>query len=108
VSIALLDDAEMSRLHVDHLGDAAPTDVLSFDLRERGARAGEYEAAIAIGVDVARREARRRRLPFEREIALYLVHGLLHLAGFDDHDPRDRARMRRAERRVLARARDPR
>ena len=106
VSIALLDDVAISRLHEAHLGDPATTDVLSFDLRDPASPPGAFDAELAIGFEVAAREARRRGLPLERELALYVVHGLLHLAGFDDRDPRDRARMRAAERRVLARARE--
>ncbi|MEQ1893563.1 MAG: rRNA maturation RNAse YbeY, partial [Planctomycetota bacterium] len=50
----------------------------------------------------ARAVARRRGLLPRRELALYLVHGCLHLAGFDDLEPRARRRMRAAERAVLA------
>jgi len=40
---------------------------------------------------------------FERELVLYVVHGALHLCGFDDHDPDERAAMRAAERSVMGR-----
>jgi probable rRNA maturation factor len=56
-----------------------------------------------VSVERARVEARRRDLSPERELALYVVHGCLHLCGFDDRAPRPRARMRAAERAVLAR-----
>lgn len=102
VSVVLLGDAAMGRLHRRFIGDPEPTDVLSFDLRGPSSAPNAPEAEIAIGVEVAAREAARRRVPAEREVRLYLIHGLLHLSGFDDHDARDRARMRRAERRVLA------
>jgi probable rRNA maturation factor len=95
----------MERLHLEFLGEAGTTDVLSFDLRDRRHRAAPgfpFEAEIAIGVEVAEREARKRRHTVQREVELYLIHGLLHLAGFDDHKPRDRAKMRRAERRILS------
>jgi probable rRNA maturation factor len=105
VSVALLSDASMARLHEEYMGEAGPTDVLSFDLR---GGPGAVDGEIAIGVEVAAREAFRRRLGFQREVDLYLVHGLLHLAGYDDHAPRDRARMRAAERRALARCLPPR
>jgi probable rRNA maturation factor len=105
----------MARLHRRFLGEAGPTDVLAFDLRtgrvrgdrRRGKRSPRearvpFEAEIAIGVEVARREAAARSLPLQREVELYLVHGLLHLAGLDDHRPADRARMRRAESVILS------
>src|SRR5262249_19848198 len=105
VSVALLGDPSMERLHVEFLSEPGTTDVLSFDLRDARGRAAPgvpFEAEIAIGIRVAEREARKRRHPPQREVDLYLIHGLLHLAGFDDHDPKDRARMRRAERRALS------
>ncbi len=107
VSLALVGDLAITAVHADAMGDATPTDVLAFDLRamaDLGPEGSEreFEAEIVIGVETAVRAARRlgRRLP--QEVELYLAHGLLHLAGFDDHAPKERARMRRAERRVLA------
>lgn len=102
VSVALLGDSEMSRLHALHLGEPTPTDVITFDLRGGATSPLSFGAELAIGVEQARYVAQRRRLPFQREVELYLVHGLLHLAGFEDFRPVDRARMRRAEGKVLA------
>lgn len=98
VSLAIIGDAEMSQLHFNYSSIAGTTDVLAFDLR---GGAGEFEGEIAICIDVARREAKKRKLTFIREMQLYLIHGMLHLCGFDDHNPPDRARMRRAERKVF-------
>ncbi|MBI3820118.1 MAG: rRNA maturation RNase YbeY [Planctomycetes bacterium] len=98
VSVALLTDATMSQLHESYSKIPGTTDVLTFDLK---GTPGSYDAEIAIGVEVARRAASDRKLPFEREIQLYLIHGMLHLSGFDDHAKADRARMRRAERKIL-------
>lgn len=97
VSVVLLGDRELARLHADFLGDPSPTDVIAFDLGDEGGAAGE----ICCSVSCARRVARERGVPAKRELALYLVHGALHLCGYDDHAPRDRARMRAAEKRVL-------
>ena len=52
--------------------------------------------------DVARREARKRGLPYSREVTLYMAHGLLHAAGEDDLVPEKKRRMRRREKQVLA------
>lgn len=100
VAVVFVSDQELARLHGQTLADPSPTDVLAFDLGEDGAGpAGE----IYVSVERARNEARSRGLAPEAELALYLVHGCLHLCGHDDRRPRARARMRAAERVVLAR-----
>ncbi len=98
LSIAIVTDRELTRLHADWLGDASPTDVLSFDLSDEHSAAGE----IVVSHTCARRTARARRVDPGRELALYVVHGILHLCGHDDHSQRDRRAMRGAEQRVLA------
>ncbi len=85
-------------MHAEWLDDASPTDVLSFDLSDEISEAGE----IVVSHTCARRTARARRVDPRRELALYIVHGILHLCGHDDHAQRARAAMRAAERRVLA------
>ncbi|MBL8860794.1 MAG: rRNA maturation RNase YbeY [Planctomycetes bacterium] len=98
LSVALVPDRALARLHAEWLGDPAPTDVLSFDLSDGSSSAGEIVASH----ECARRTARARGVDPRRELALYVVHGVLHLCGHDDHAPRQRAAMRAAERRVLA------
>ncbi|HEX6810499.1 MAG TPA: rRNA maturation RNase YbeY [Planctomycetota bacterium] len=97
VSLLLTDDAEITRLHARHLGDPTPTDVISFEV--------DGGAEIAISVETALRTARQHGHSPRAEVALYVVHGLLHTSGFDDIRARDRARMRAAERTVMQRLR---
>ncbi|MFO1051161.1 MAG: rRNA maturation RNase YbeY [Planctomycetota bacterium] len=94
VALLLTDDSGIAELHGRHLGDATPTDVMSF--------LTDDTADLVVNVQRARREARRRGTTIRGEVALYVIHGLLHLCGFDDHAPRARARMRAAEQEVLA------
>ncbi len=100
VAVVFVSDAELAQLHAAHLGDPSPTDVMAFDLGADGGGAG---GELYVSVERARAEARQRDLPPERELALYVVHGCLHLCGHDDHRPGPRARMRDAERVVLTR-----
>lgn len=95
VSLLLTDDAEIARVHGEFLGDPKPTDVISFDLDDT--------IDLVVSVECARREARERGHTIRAETALYIVHGLLHACGYDDHCDEDRARMRAAEQEVLAR-----
>lgn len=94
VSLLLTNDREIGRLHEQFLADPTPTDVISFEI--------DGSAEIVLSVTTAKRRAREHGHPLHAEIALYIVHGLLHQCGYDDVHKRDRLRMRRAEQAVLA------
>lgn len=111
VGVVLVDDAVLTELHGRYLHDATPTDVIAFDLRDDpeeavgGGSKGPPEGPdgeLYVSLDCARRVAAERGRRVEDELALYVVHGTLHLCGHDDRDERDRERMRGAERAVLA------
>jgi probable rRNA maturation factor len=91
VSIVLVTDRMIARLNEQFHHVAGPTDVLSFDYGDEGELIISAEHAIA--------QARRFRTTPARELVLYVVHGLLHLQGYDDRTARQRVRMRTAERR---------
>ena len=98
IAVVFVDDAGIAELHGEWLGDPTPTDVISFDLGEdQPGPAGE----LYVSAQRARAVAGEKGLDARRELALYVVHGTLHLCGFDDREPSDRARMRAAEARVL-------
>jgi len=107
LSLALLTAPALARLHDTFMGDASPTDVITFPPPAAGAPrtwagpAGE----ICVSADAARDFAAAHRRDFSEELALYIVHGWLHLAGHDDRDPAARQRMRGAEDRALRLAR---
>ncbi len=61
----------------------------------------DFGGEIFVSVDTAQTYATRKNLDFSRELALYLVHGYLHLAGFDDLVPAKKQKMRRAEKKAL-------
>jgi probable rRNA maturation factor len=96
LSIVLVNDAEMARLNLQYHHTSGPTDILTFDY-------GEGQGELIISVQRAVAQARRFRTTPARELALYVVHGLLHLRGYDDRTPRQRTRMRAAEHRLLNR-----
>ena len=99
LAVVFVTDKALARLHGEWLGDPRPTDVISFDLSGAG---GGPVGELYISVPRAFQEAHARELPVERELALYIVHGCLHLCGHDDRAPRARRKMRAAERAVLA------
>ena len=91
VSILIVSDRRMSSLHRRFMNESGPTDVITFQHGE-----------IFISVDTALRNARRFENQINRELRLYIVHGLLHLHGFDDRDPASAGKMRAAERKILS------
>jgi len=91
VSILIVSDRRMSLLHRRFMNESGPTDVITFQHGE-----------IFISADTARRNARRFGNPLNRELRLYIVHGLLHLHGFDDRDPASTSKMRAAEKKILS------
>lgn len=104
LSVYFCGDEEIARLHGVHLGVAEATDVISFPLADEDVmRSGEADGELVIGVEFARRACEEYGNEWEAEVALYVVHGVLHLLGYDDHDEADLARMHEAEARALQR-----
>jgi probable rRNA maturation factor len=99
ISLAFVDNATIHRLNKRYLDHDEPTDVLSFPLSEPNAKklAGE----LVIGVEVAKAQAEERGHDVQAELALYVIHGLLHLCGFDDKSAKAAAAMRDRERHYL-------
>jgi probable rRNA maturation factor len=85
VQVSLVDDGEISRVHAQFMDNPDPTDVITFPYGDDG--------EILISVETAERQAREYKSSFDREITLYLVHGLLHLAGYDDSSEVERGEM---------------
>jgi probable rRNA maturation factor len=119
IGVALVDDAHIAHLNVRHLDHKGPTDVITFDLRDDPSRTSDdnvtravkgqgapvaraLEGEIVVSVDTARREADTRGHPVEAELALYTVHGVLHLLGYDDTDENDARRMHDTEDEILS------
>lgn len=99
ISLAFVDNATIHRLNKQFLNHDEPTDVLSFPLSEPGARklAGE----LVVGVEVAQEQAQERGHDVQAELALYVIHGLLHLCGYDDKSATAAKEMRGRERHHL-------
>jgi probable rRNA maturation factor len=102
VGLAFVDDAAIHVLNRRYLQHDEPTDVITFPLSEPGE--GKLSGEIVVSTETARRVARQLGHPDRDELLLYVVHGLLHLCGFDDRAPRDRREMRRREAHYLKQA----
>jgi probable rRNA maturation factor len=93
ISVAIVDDQTMHQLNARHLQHHYTTDSLSFLLG-----AGErLEGELIACRDVARRVAEQGGWSAHWELLLYLIHGMLHLVGYDDHEPIGLEKMKRSE-----------
>jgi probable rRNA maturation factor len=100
ISLAFVDNETIHVLNKRYLDHDEPTDVLSFPLSDPSAKklAGE----LVIGVEVAKERAEEMGHAVDAELALYVIHGLLHLCGYDDKKPDREIEIRHRERHWLA------
>ncbi|UYV13544.1 MAG: rRNA maturation RNase YbeY [Phycisphaera sp.] len=95
-------DTEMAKAHEKHLGEPDTTDVMTFDLADGAAvRGAPVDADLLVCVDEAARKASEHGYSVERELLLYVVHGLLHCLGHDDYDENSYQRMHALEDELL-------
>jgi probable rRNA maturation factor len=94
ISLAIVDDPTIAELHRRFLDDPSPTDVLSFVLESS---AETLEGEVVVSADTARACAPRYGCTAAEELLRYVVHGTLHLVGYDDTTPRKRTAMRKRE-----------
>jgi probable rRNA maturation factor len=97
LSIAFVDNDEIVRIHTEFLSDPAPTDVITFP----GDESEDFAGEICVSADYAAEQAPKFGTSYDEELTLYLIHGWLHLAGYDDIDEGDRKQMRLAEKRAM-------
>jgi len=92
VNVVLVSDRRIAELHQRFLNEPGPTDVITFQHGE-----------IVISAETAKRQARAFRTSTELELRLYLVHGLLHLCGFDDKTAAGARDMKRLQEKLVRR-----
>lgn len=93
ISILIVSDRQIAALHKKFMDEPGPTDVITFQHGE-----------IFISGEMARRNAQQFGNSLENELRLYIVHGLLHLHGFDDRDPENARKMENIQRKILSKA----
>ncbi len=111
VSVSFVDDEEIAALNEEYRGKVGPTDVLSFECDNlddefacpEGFEDDIYQLGdIVIAVDVAERQTKEFGTTFEEEVSLLLVHGLLHLCGYDHIEDDEAEVMEAREAEILA------
>lgn len=100
ISIALVDQAAIHAINRAHLGHDWPTDVISFPFTEPGDP--ELAGELVVSAELAAAMAAQIGVDPRDELALYIVHGLLHLCGYDDQSDSDAAAIRRREDELLS------
>jgi len=96
LSFVFVDDTYLAGLHERYLDDPSKTDVITFNLGE-----DKIEGEIYISHDRAFLQASTYNVTFEEEIVRLMIHGLLHLAGYDDLHEEEREKMKLEESRLL-------
>ncbi|MFV0338926.1 MAG: rRNA maturation RNase YbeY [Chthoniobacterales bacterium] len=90
IDISIVSDKKIAQVHKAFLNDPTPTDVITFPYGE-----------IIVSADTAQRLAKDFAFPIEQEISLYIIHGFLHLQGYDDHTPAQRNEMHARQNEIL-------
>jgi len=108
VSIALVDDDYIRQLNLQYRHIDRPTDVLSFAMREGMEDQEEFDfyeeellGDVVVSLERARAQAAEYGHSFEREVGFLVVHGILHLLGYDHELDEERAVMRQKEEKIL-------
>ena len=100
ISIALVDDPTIRDLNKQYLNHDYETDVISFVLEESDTA---LTGQLLVSTDTAEKMGQQIGVPMRHELLLYVIHGMLHLVGFDDTDPESAEKMRAAEADYLGR-----
>jgi probable rRNA maturation factor len=103
LAVVLTGDQELQRLNLEYLGIDAPTDVLSFpagftdpDTRQ------PYLGDILISLERARQQAETNQQTIQQELRLLIVHGVLHLLGYDHAEEEEKERMWALQEKILS------
>jgi probable rRNA maturation factor len=102
LSLALIGNAEMQKLNAKYRRMNHPTDVLSFPMEEKLLQETRLLGDVIISVEQAAEQARERRRTLDEEMTTLLIHGIVHLLGYDhERSAKDARIMRRLEKKIL-------
>ncbi len=106
ISLSIVDNAAIERVNKEYLGRDGPTDVIAFDYGEKGdsvsVGAGEdVSGEVIVSAEEALKAARELGRDLLSELVLYIVHGVLHLRGYDDRSGEKREIMQKRESEIL-------
>ncbi len=93
INYIFCDDSYLLKMNQDYLNHNTYTDIISFDYSEGKHLAGD----IFISIDRIEENAKKFKIPFEKELQRVLIHGILHFAGFKDKTTTEKEEMRKQE-----------
>ncbi|MDD4894712.1 MAG: rRNA maturation RNase YbeY [Candidatus Omnitrophica bacterium] len=100
ITVSFVNDKKIRELNLKYLGKNRPTDVIAFDVTEPKSPAKLF-ADIVISADRAIDNAGVFKTNALSELYLYIIHGVLHILGYDDHAKKDKLIMRKKEAQLL-------
>lgn len=98
IEIYLIGARRMAEINQQYLQHEGSTDIITFDY---GDPATHLHGELFISLDDAEKQAREFKTTWQTELARYVIHGILHLAGYDDLEPVARRKMKQAENRLV-------
>lgn len=102
IGVLITGDHEIRKLNRSFLKHDTTTDVIAFPLgSDRNGSVESLRGDLVVSADTARRVAKEMGIPYKEELARYLVHGTLHLLGYDDHKKKDFKRMHERQEEIL-------
>lgn len=103
IDILLVSNSQIRKMNAKHLNHNYETDVISFSYSEslQKAKASGLEGDLIVSLEMAKQQARFNGHPFINEVLLYVCHGILHLLGYDDHDPNKKKEMFKKQTQLL-------
>jgi rRNA maturation RNase YbeY len=96
IDIIFVDDNTLKNMHAEYLDDPTYTDIITFNLGDEN-----IEGELYISLDRALEQAEAYKVPYFNEIKRLIIHGILHLAGYDDIKEEDRSEMKAVENRLV-------
>lgn len=97
LSIVFVSSQKIRAMNIKYLGRAYVTDVLAFDLSDEKKDRESISGDIIISTDAVVQNSREFKTSEKHELMLYIIHGILHLLGYDDHTQKDIVKMRKRE-----------
>ena len=101
LAIFLISEEQICKMHKKFFDDPTPTDCISFPICDEEEAGYNYLGDVFVCSETAKKYAEKHNTDPYRETTLYIVHGLLHLLGYDDMDPISKRCMRRKEKKYL-------
>ncbi|HOX55026.1 MAG: rRNA maturation RNase YbeY [Candidatus Omnitrophica bacterium] len=101
LSVVFVNDHLIKKLNKKFLRKNRPTDVMAFDLKDKNEHTSSINGEIVISTETAVRNSKIYKTKQYDELLLYVIHGVLHLCGFNDHKKQETKLMRKREQYIL-------